>query len=207
MAIYIQCDSIHAKGRRWIEVRPSSGPKEVVAATIALTQAAISPTSGPEGQPSTGSTAPPAGGSTPHETTVARVSLTQAQMPAYSHYVNPPQATGSSPQPATGSSPQETTVARVSLTQAQMPHYFQPPARPYSLINVRILNVVGPPPRIGPPRAPQPGAEVEVPPWFKRFLTGLRLYMRPTGTIQVGGFQFDAGELSKLAGVPVREVS
>src|ERR1700733_13121172 len=116
MAIYIQCDSIHAKGRRWIAVRPSSTPKEVVAETIELTTA--NPPPHPETQPPTGGTPPSPGGTPPQpptgspETPIARVALTQAQMPAYSHYFTggtPPSPGGTPPQP-TGSSPQETTV-------------------------------------------------------------------------------------------------
>jgi hypothetical protein len=78
----------------------------------------------------------------------------------------------------------------------------------YSLANVNIINALGPPqPRSG--RQPAPNrhrAAAPVPPWLKNILAGLRPYMKPTGTIHLGGFQFDARELSMLAGVPVREL-
>jgi hypothetical protein len=79
---------------------------------------------------------------------------------------------------------------------------------PYSISNVRILNVLGPPqPSAGrqlPPNRPR--AAEPVPPWLKDFLTRLRPLMTPTGKIHLGGFQFDARELSTLAGVQVRQL-
>jgi hypothetical protein len=73
----------------------------------------------------------------------------------------------------------------------------------YSLTNVNIINAFGPP---KPSSGRQPAPNRPVPPWLKHILAGLRRYMRPTGTIHLGGFQFDPRELSMLAGVPVREL-
>jgi len=78
----------------------------------------------------------------------------------------------------------------------------------YSLTNVNIINALGPPqPSSG--RQPAPNRHrgaAPVPPWLKNILAELRPYMKHTGTIHLGGFQFDARELSMLAGVPVREL-
>jgi hypothetical protein len=78
----------------------------------------------------------------------------------------------------------------------------------YSLTNVNIINALGPPqPSSGRQPAPKrPRAATPVPPWLKNILFGLRPYMKPTGTIHLSGFQFDARELSRLAGVQVREL-
>jgi hypothetical protein len=78
----------------------------------------------------------------------------------------------------------------------------------YSLTNVNIINALGPPqPNSGRQPAPnRPRAAAPVPPWLKNILVRLRPYMKHTGMIHLGGFQFDARELSMIAGVPVREL-
>jgi|SRR5271154_2523888 len=78
----------------------------------------------------------------------------------------------------------------------------------YSFTNVNIMNsVIRPQPsssRQPTPLRPRVGAPV--PPWLKNILVELRTYMKPARTIHLSGFQFDAKELSKFAGVPVREL-
>jgi hypothetical protein len=78
----------------------------------------------------------------------------------------------------------------------------------YSLTNVRIMNSVI---RLQPSSSPQPTPArprvgAPVPPWLKNILVELRPYMKPTGTIHLSGFQFDAKELSKFAGVRVLQL-
>jgi hypothetical protein len=62
-------------------------------------------------------------------------------------------------------------------------------------------------PKIAPPSqvAPQRPQAAPVPHWLKNFLLWLRPRMSGTGTVHIGGFEFDEKELSLLAGVPVRK--
>jgi hypothetical protein len=53
--------------------------------------------------------------------------------------------------------------------------------------------------------APQRRQSAPVPYWLQNFLLWLRPRMRATGTVHIGGFEFDEKELSLLAGVPVRK--
>jgi hypothetical protein len=106
-----------------------------------------------------------------------------------------------SPSPTGGSAGRESSTPSVSEIVVKKPTL-------YSLSNVNIINALGPPqPSSG--RQPPPHrhrAAGPVPPWLKNILAGLRPYMKPTGTMHLGGFQFDARELSMLVGVPVREL-
>jgi hypothetical protein len=63
-------------------------------------------------------------------------------------------------------------------------------------------------PKIAPPgqAAAQGPQAAPVPRWLKNFLLRLRPGMRRTATVQIGGFEVDARELSLLAGVPVRKL-
>jgi hypothetical protein len=103
--------------------------------------------------------------------------------------------------PTGGSAGRESSTPSVSEIVVKKPTL-------YSLTNVNIINALGPPqPSAG--RQPAPNrhrAAAPVPPWLKNLLAALRPYMKHTGTIHLGGFQFDARELSMLAGVPVREL-
>jgi hypothetical protein len=103
--------------------------------------------------------------------------------------------------PTGGSSGKESTTPSVSEITVTKPP-------PYSLTTVKIVNSLVPPlpSSSRQPTPNRPRAVTPVPPWLKNVLLGLRPYMKPTGTIHLSGFQFDARELSTLAGVPVRDL-
>jgi hypothetical protein len=142
---------------------------------------------------------PPMGSGDPKETVASTVSLTNATISSYGTYA----PAGGGVQPPTGGGPKEPIAATVNLTNAQIVHYLGPNP-PHSLIDVRVINSLVPLPPGSQPLPHKHQTAVPVPTWLKYVLAGLRPYMKPTGTIHLGGFHFDARDLSTLAGVPVR---
>jgi hypothetical protein len=91
---------------------------------------------------------------------------------------------------------------------------WHPTPAPHSLIKVSIINTgllnflpaPAGPSASAQPRPKHPHAAETAPPWLKLMLLRLRVYLRPTATVEMSGFKFDPNELSAFAGVPVRDV-